>query len=148
FETIMVTFLVSAMCALMRAYGGFDALLSSARKVFKGNKGGQLGMGLLVSAMDVATANNTVAIVMAGPIAKEMSADYGISPRKAASLLDTFSCVFQGIIPYGAQMLLAVSAVSTLGHSISAFDIIPYLFYPYLLAVSSLVFIFFVKDKK
>ena len=64
-------------------------------------------MGLLVGAMDVATANNTVAIVMANPIAKEMAEDYGISPRNSASILDTFSCVFQGVIPYGAQMLVA-----------------------------------------
>ena len=98
-------------------------------------------MGLLVGAMDIATANNTVAIVMANPIAKEMSEEYGITPRKAASLLDTFSCIFQGIIPYGAQMLVAISAAHELGYNISAFDIIPNLFYPYLLAVSSLFFI-------
>lgn len=86
-------------------------------------------MGLLVGAMDIATANNTVAIVMAGPIAKEMAVDYDISPRKSASILDTFSCIFQGILPYGAQMLYAVSATITLGYAVSAFDIIPYLFY-------------------
>ena len=73
FETSMVAILVAAMCALIREYGGFDALLAFIRKLFKGNKGGQLGMGLLVGAMDIATANNTVAIVMANPIAKEMS---------------------------------------------------------------------------
>ena len=95
--------------------------------------------GLLVGAMDIATANNTVAIVMANPIAKEMADDYGISPKRSASLLDTFSCIFQGIIPYGAQMLVAISAVSELGHEISAFQIIPNLFYPILLLVSSLV---------
>ena len=95
----------------------------------------------LQAAMDIATANNTVAIVMANPIAKEMSEEYGITPRKAASLLDTFSCIFQGIIPYGAQMLVAISAAHELGYNISAFDIIPNLFYPYLLAVSSLFFI-------
>ena len=89
--------------------------------------------------MDIATANNTVAIVMANPIAKEMADDYGISPKRSASLLDTFSCIFQGIIPYGAQMLVAISAVSELGHEISAFQIIPNLFYPILLLVSSLV---------
>lgn len=141
FETILVTILVSAMCGLIREYGGFDALLYHIKKMFKGNKGGQIGMGLLVGAMDIATANNTVAIVMAGPIAKEMSDSYGISPKRAASILDTFSCIFQGIIPYGAQMLYAVSAVVTLGHSISAFDIIPFLFYPFLLAVSSFAWI-------
>ena len=141
FETSMVAILVSAICALIREFGGFEALLGWIRRTFRGKRGGRIGMGLLVGAMDIATANNTVAIVMANPIAKEMSEEYGITPRKAASLLDTFSCIFQGIIPYGAQMLVAISAAHELGYNISAFDIIPNLFYPYLLAVSSLFFI-------
>lgn len=144
FETCMVAILVSAMCALIREYGGFTALLGWVKRTFKGKKGGQLGMGLLVGAMDIATANNTVAIVMANPIAKEMSADYGISNRKAASLLDTFSCVFQGIIPYGAQMLVAISAVNELGYEMSAFQILPVLFYPMMLLISSLIWIFII----
>ena len=148
FETSMVAILVAAMCALIRVYGGFDALLSFIRKVFRGKKGGQLGMGLLVGAMDIATANNTVAIVMANPIAKEMSEDYGISSSRTACLLDTFSCIFQGIIPYGAQMLVAISAAAEMGFALSAFSIMRYLFYPYLLLVSSLVAIFLVKGKK
>ena len=133
---ILVTLLVASLCGLIRAYGGFESILAFIRRVFRGKRGGQLGIGLLVGLMDIATANNTVAIVMANPIAKEMSQDYGISPRKTASLLDTFSCIFQGIIPYGAQMLIAVSA-----SGISAFEIIPNLFYPYLLAVASIVYI-------
>ena len=124
FETSMVAILVAAICALIDAYGGFEALLTLIKKVFKGQKGGTLGMGLLVGAMDIATANNTVAIVMANPIAKEMSQTYGISPRKAASILDTFSCIFQGIIPYGAQMLVAISVAAKLDCVVSAFDII------------------------
>ena len=148
FETSMVAILVAAMCALIRSYGGFDALLYLIRKLFKGNKGGQLGVGLLGGSLDVATANNTVAIVMANPIAKEMAADYGISPKRTACLLDTFSCIFQGIIPYGAQMLVAISACAEMGVQISAFDIMGYLFYPYLLLVSSLVAIFAVGEKK
>ena len=148
FETIMVTILVSTMCALIREYGGFEALLGFIRRVFKGSVGGRIGVGLLVGAMDIATANNTVAIVMAGPIARQISEEYGISPKESASLLDTFSCVFQGIIPYGAQMLIAVSTAMELGCSISAFDVLPCLFYPYLLAVSSLVFIFIGAKKK
>lgn len=148
FETAMVAVLVAAMCALIRVYGGFDALLNFIRRVFKGRKGGQLGMGLLVGVMDIATANNTVAIVMANPIAKEMSQEYGVTPRKTASLLDTFSCVFQGVIPYGAQMLVAISAAAELGHAVSAFDIMPFLIYPYLLLVSSLVFIFVLPERK
>lgn len=148
FETCMVAVLVSAMCALIREYGGFEALLSAIRRVFKGKKGGQLGMGLLVCAMDIATANNTVAIVMANPIASEMSEEYGITPRKAASILDTFSCISQGAIPYGAQMLVALSAANELGYELSAFDVIPKLFYPGLLLVSSLIFIFVLPDRK
>ena len=148
FETTMVAILVSAICALIRENGGFESLLNGIKKVFKGQKGGQLGMGLLVGAMDIATANNTVAIVMANPIAREMSETYDITPKKAASLLDTFSCVFQGIIPYGAQMLVAISAVNELGQSVSAFQIIPFLFYPFLLLLSSLVFIFVIPEKK
>ncbi|MDO4473503.1 MAG: Na+/H+ antiporter NhaC family protein [Eubacteriales bacterium] len=147
FETSMVAILVSAMCALIREYGGFDAMLSFIHKIFKGKKGGQLGMGLLVGAMDVATANNTVAIVMANPIAYEMAEEYDITPRKAASILDTFSCVFQGVIPYGAQMLVALSAAQELGYELSAFQVIPNLFYPGFLLISSLIFIYFVPSK-
>ena len=139
FETCMVAILVAAMCALIREYGGFDALLSWIHRIFRGKKGGQLGMGFLVGTMDIATANNTVAIVMANPIAKEMAEEYGITPRKTASLLDTFSCVFQGVIPYGAQMLVAISAVNELGGEISAFQIMLKLFYPLLLLLSSLI---------
>ena len=148
FETAMVAILVAAICSLIDVFGGFEALLNLIKKVFKGKKGGALGMGLLVGAMDIATANNTVAIVMANPIAKEMAHDYGISPRKTASILDTFSCVFQGIIPYGAQMLVALSVAAELGYGVSAFDIIPNLIYPYMLLLSSLVFIFLVPEKK
>ncbi len=148
FETSMVAILVAAICALIEEYGGFAALLALIKKVFKGKKGGQLGMGLLVGAMDIATANNTVAIVMANPIAKEMAQDYDISPRKAASLLDTFSCIFQGVIPYGAQMLVAVSVAAELGYVVSAFDIIPQLTYPFMLLLSSLVFVFLMPEKK
>lgn len=148
FETIIVTILVSAICALIREFGGFDALLSGIKKIFRGKKGGQVGMGVLVGVLDIATANNTVAIVMANPIANEIAKDYDISPKKAASILDTFSCVFQAILPYGAQMLVAISAVSALGADISAFEIIPKLFYPYLLCVSSLVAIGFTKKSR
>ena len=148
FETTMVAILVSAICALINEYGGFTALLQLIKKVFKGQKGGMLGMGLLVGAMDIATANNTVAIVMANPIAKEMADNYGISPRKAASILDTFSCIFQGVIPYGAQMLVALSVAAGLGQSVSAFEIMPNLLYPYMLLLSSLVFVFIIPSKE
>jgi Na+/H+ antiporter NhaC len=137
FETCMVAVLVAALCALIRANGGFDALLSFIKQVFRGKRGGQLGMGLMVAAMDVATANNTVAIVMANPIAKEMSRDYGITPKRAACLLDTFSCIAQGVIPYGAQILVALSAAAEMGLTLSAFQILPCLYYPMFLLLTS-----------
>lgn len=163
YETIMVAVLVSALCGLIRIHGGFAALLDFIHKVFKGHRSGQLGVGLLVSAMDVATANNTVAIVMAAPIAKQMSDEYKISPQKTASLLDIFGCILQGLLPYGAQMLVALSAIASAATAntaagavvngveavvngveavnVSAFDIIPYMFYPFLLLISVLAFI-------
>ena len=148
FETCMVAVLVAALCELVRAHGGFDALLYLFRRIFKGNKWGQVGVGALVGVMDIATANNTVAIVMANPIAKEMSQEYEITPGRTACLLDTFSCVSQGIIPYGAQMLVAISAAAGMGVQISAFQIMQYLFYPYLLLASCLVAIFISKKRK
>ena len=147
-ETAMVAILVSAMGALMAEKGGFRALLAIIKKIFRGKKGGSLGVGLLAGAMDIATANNTVAIVLANPIAREMAQEYHISPRKAASLLDTFSCIFQGMIPYGAQMLVAVSATMELGGQVSAFEILTSLYYPYMLLISSLVFIFILPEKE
>ncbi len=136
FEVIIVTMLVTMLSSLMREYGGFEALLSGIKKVFKGKVGGQLGISLLVSAMDIATANNTVAIVMAAPIAKNISDEYDIKNTKTASLLDIFGSVVQAIIPYGAQMITATSLTGAL-----AIEVIPFLFYPYLLALSALAFI-------
>lgn len=147
FETSMVAVLVAALCALIREAGGFQSLLNGIRRVFRGKRAGQLGIGLLVGLMDISTANNTVAIVMANPIASEMAKEYGISPRKTASLLDTFSCIFQGVIPYGAQMLVALSAVSTMGLELGAFQVITHLFYPMMLLLSSLVFMFFIPER-
>jgi len=122
-------------------------LLYGIRRVFRGKRAGQLGIGLLVGLMDVATANNTVAIVMANPIASEMARDYGISNRKTASILDTFSCIFQGALPYGAQILVALSAVGTMGGELTAFEVIANLFYPMMLLLSSLIFIFFIPER-
>ena len=120
----------------MRDGGGFAALLAFIRKHFKGERGGRLGIGLLTVLMDVATANNTVAIVVAGPIAKNISEEYGIEARDSASLLATCSCIAQGIIPYGAQLLIA-SAIA----GITSLSIIPYLLYPFFLAVAVLAWI-------
>ena len=143
FETVIATILAAAMCALIRVYGGFEAILFFVRKIFRGPIGGRLGIGLIVGLMNIATANNTVSIIMAAPIAKQLSSEYKIEAKESASLLDIFSCVFQIILPYGAQMLIAISQVALLGEKISAFQIIPYLFYPFMLLISSLIFICF-----
>ncbi|MBE6605135.1 MAG: Na+/H+ antiporter NhaC family protein [Ruminococcaceae bacterium] len=137
FEVIIVTVLVSMLSALMRAYGGFDALLYGIKRVFRGRVGGQLGIATLVSAMDIATANNTVAIVMAAPIAKNISEEYGITNTKTASLLDIFGSVVQGLIPYGAQLITATAMTG-----VGALEMMPYMFYQYLLAISAVAFMF------
>ncbi len=134
FETMIVTILVASIGALIKENGGFEAILLFIKNHFSGKRGGMLGIGLLTGLMDIATANNTVAIVMAAPIAKEISLHYGIEPKKTASLLDTCSCVMQGIIPYGAQLLIASSL-----SGLSSLEIMPTLFYPYLLALCVLV---------
>ena len=130
FETMIVTILVASISALMKEHGGFEAILEFIRKRARSEKGGMFGICLLTAFMDVATANNTVAIVIAAPIAKDISEEYHVAPRKVASLLDSCSCIMQGIIPYGAQLLIAASL-----SGLSSIAIIPYLFYPFLLAV-------------
>jgi Na+/H+ antiporter NhaC len=130
FETIIVTILVASIGALMDEHGGFEAILDFIKIHFGGKRGGMAGIGLLTILIDIATANNTVAIVLAAPIAKQISNEYRIAPEKTASLLDTCSCIAQGIIPYGAQLLVAASLAG-----ISSVKIIPFLYYPYLLAV-------------
>ena len=154
FEVIMVTVLVTMLSGIMRHFGGFDALLHFVKRTFKGKVGGQLGIGALVSAMDIATANNTVAIVRAAPIAKNISEEYGIKNTKTASILDIFGSVVQGILPYGAQMIYAISAIvvayegGVITSLVSAVQIIPYLFYPFLLAISAIIFAFLPNFKK
>ena len=130
FETMIVTILVASISALMRERGGFDAVLAMIRRRAKTKKGGMTGICLLTALMDIATANNTVAIVIAAPIAKEIGDEYQVAPKKVASLMDTVSCIFQGLIPYGAQLLIAASL-----SGISSISIMPFLIYPYLLAV-------------
>ena len=99
------------------------------------------GIVVLTSLMDIATANNTVAIVMAAPIAKNISEEFGIDPKKTASLLDTVSCVWQGIIPYGAQLLIAAGL-----SGMASTEIIPNLYYPLLLLVAVIISIVMEKD--
>ena len=137
FETMIVTILVSSIAALMRENGGFEAILSFIKDKADSKRGGMLGIAFLTGFMDIATANNTVAIVIAAPIAKEITQEYGVDPRKTASLLDTCSCIAQGIIPYGAQLLIAASL-----SGVASFKLMPYLYYPYILLVFVLISVF------
>lgn len=134
FETMVVAILVAAMGELMKEFGGFEFIISVIKKMFKSRKGGELGIGILTSVMDVATANNTVAIVMAGPIAKQVSEEYDIKPERTASLMDIFSCIWQGVIPYGAQLLIAAGLAG-----IGSITIIPFLYYQGFLLLCVLV---------
>ncbi len=140
YETMIVTILVASMSGLIRENGGFESILQFIKRTFKGKRGGQAGVALLTSVMDVATANNTVAIVAAGPIAKDVSKEFDITPQRTASIMDIFSCVWQGIIPYGAQLLIASGLAG-----ISSLSIIPFLFYQFLLFISAILFIIFKK---
>ena len=142
FETIIVVLLVASISSLIEKNGGFNALLTFIQKVFNGKKLSQIGIAVLVALIDIATANNTVAILIVNPIAKTIAEKYKISAKRTASIIDTFSCITQGIIPYGAQMLVAISSVVTLGGTISAFDIIPQLYYLYVLLIVSILYIF------
>ena len=142
FETMIVTILVASIGALIRENGGFASILCFIRSHFAGRRGGLMGISLLTFLMDVATANNTVAIVMAAPIARQITEEYDIDPRETASLLDTCSCIAQGIIPYGAQLLIAAGIAE-----ISSVKIIPYLSYPFLLMICVALSIVFHKEK-
>ncbi len=141
FETMIVTILVASISALMKEHGGFEAVLAFIRRHAKGKKGGMFGICALTGLMDISTANNTVAIVIAAPIAKEISKEYHVEPKKVASLLDTSSCIFQGIIPYGAQILVAAGIAK-----ISSMQIMPFLFYQFLLALCLIISI--IAEKK
>ena len=130
FETMIVTMLVASIASLMKENGGFEAILAFIRKKADSKRGGMFGIAFLTVFMDIATANNTVAIVIAAPIAKDITTEYGVDPRQTASLLDTCSCIAQGIIPYGAQLLVAAGIAG-----VTSVSLIPFLIYPFVLAV-------------
>ena len=143
YDITVISILVASISALDKQNGGFAFILEKIHNHVHTYKGAEFGVAALISLVDAATANNTVAIVIAGPIAKEISEDYDIEPSRSASLLDMFASVFQGIIPYGAQLLTA-AALSGL----TPFAIIPYLFYPYLMAVCGIVSILLPQKKR
>ena len=138
------------MGSLMKEAGGIQAVLDFIKSRVKSRRTAELGIAALVAGIDVATANNTIAIVMSGSIAKEISTEYDIDPRRTASLLDIFASVVQGLIPYGAQLLYAAAGATAIIQpaAISSVEIIPYMYYPILMAVSALGFIFLSKEKK
>lgn len=142
YDITVISIIVACIVALVKEYGGIDFVLSFIKKRINDEKGGELGIAALALLVDMCTANNTVAIVMAGPIAKEISDDFGVTPRRSASLLDMFSSMGQGLIPYGAQLLAAASLTG-----LTPFQIIPYCFYPFLMGVSGLIFIFIKKRR-
>ena len=138
YDITVISIIVAAIVALVKEYGGIDFILNMIKRNIKGQKGGEFGISALVFLVDCCTANNTVAIVMAGPIAKEISEEFEVSPRRSASLLDIFASVGQGLIPYGAQLLTAAGLAS-----LSPVQIMPYLFYPILMGISAVLFILF-----
>lgn len=146
YDITVISILVAGVVSLVRQNGGIDWILYIIRKCIHGKKGAEVGIAALSSVVDCSTANNTVAIVIAGPIAKEIAEDYGISPKRTASLLDIFTSVFQGIIPYGAQLLYAAAATEMASKQISSVEIVPFCYYPILLGISALWFIIFSKD--
>lgn len=148
YDIIVISILVAGVVSLIRQNGGIDWLLYIIRRCIHGQKGAELGIAALSSVVDCSTANNTVAIVIAGPIAKEIADDYGISPKRTASLLDIFTSVFQGLIPYGAQLLYAAAATEVARTQISSIEIVPYCYYPMLLGISAILFILFGKRTK
>ena len=130
FETMIVTILVASIASLMKENGGFEAILEFIRKRADSKRGGMYGIAFLTAFMDIATANNTVAIVIAAPIARDITKEYGVDPKQTASLLDTCSCIAQGIIPYGAQLLVAANIAK-----LTSVSLIPFLIYPFVLTV-------------
>lgn len=136
-ELIIISLLIAGTIEIIKHNGGIDFILNKGLKNFKSKRGAEYGIATLVSLVDICTANNTVAIVTVGPIAKDISNKYDLEPKRVAGILDMFSCVFQGIIPYGAQ-LISAAALAT----ISPIAIMKFLFYPYLMGICAIISIY------
>ena len=137
-DLIIVTLLAGGLMELIRANGGLNFIIDRLTRHIKGERGAQFSIAALVCIADICTANNTIAIISTGSIAKEISDRFGLDPRKTASILDTFSCLIQGIIPYGAQLLIAAGLAG-----ISSASIIPHLYYPFLMGAMAILSIIF-----
>ena len=145
YDIAIISLVVAGIIGLVKDNGGIDFILEQIKRKIHSKKGAQLGIALLSSLVDVSTANNTVAIVMAGPIAKDIAKEYGITPKRTASLLDIFTSAWQGIIPYGAQLLYASAGAAAAGIAVSPVEFLPYLYYPVFMAISAVVYIFAAK---
>jgi Na+/H+ antiporter NhaC len=136
-ELIIISLLISGTIEIIKFNGGIDFILSKGLRRFKSKRGAEYGIAVLTSLVDICTANNTIAIVTVGPIAKDISNEFDLEPKRVAGIMDLFSCAFQGIIPYGAQ-LISASGLAVL----SPFAIMKFLFYPYLMVISAIIFIY------
>lgn len=137
-ELIIVTMMAGGMLGLIKQQGGIDFIIQLMTRHINGKRGAELSIAALVSLVDVCTANNTVAILTVGDISKQIGDRYGVDNKKCASILDTFSCTIQGIIPYGAQLLIAAGLAS-----LNPVSIIPWLYYPFTLGIVALLAILF-----
>ncbi|MBO8444504.1 MAG: Na+/H+ antiporter NhaC family protein [Bacteroidetes bacterium] len=142
-ELIIVTMLAGGMLELIRHNGGLDFIISLLTRRINGKRGAELSIAALVSLANLCTANNTIAIITTGRIAKDITEKFGLDPRKTASILDTFSCFVQGLIPYGAQLLMASGLAG-----VSAISIIQYLYYPFTMGLCALLAILLRLPKK
>ena len=142
-ELLIVTLLAGGMLELIRFNGGVDYILQTLTKRVNSKRGAEFCIAALVSIANFCTANNTIAIITVGPIASDIATRYGVDKRKSASILDTFSCMVQGIIPYGAQMLIAAKLTS-----ISPISIIGYLYYPMAIGIMAILSIWLRYPKK
>lgn len=143
YDITVISIVVACIVSLVKEYGGIQFILNLIHSKINGRKGAELGIAGLSLLVDACTANNTVAIVMAGPIAKEICEEFDVDAKRSASLLDIFTSVGQGLIPYGAQLLSAATLTK-----LTPFQIMPYLYYPIFMAVSAVCFIVFRKEKK
>ena len=133
-ELIIIAMMAGGMLEIVRKNGGVDCLIALLTRRVSTRRGAELSIAALVSLVNLCTANNTVAILTVGNIAKKIGDRFGVDSRKAASILDTFSCTVQGLIPYGVQMLLAAGLAG-----VSPMQILPYLYYPMAIGASSLL---------
>ena len=141
YDITVISIVCAGIIGLVRDNGGIEWILQKVSGLLHGKRGAQFGIAAISSLVDVSTANNTVAIVIAGPIVRQIAEEHDISPRRTASLIDIFTSVWQGIIPYGAQILYASAGAAAAGIAVAPLEIIPFLFYPYLLAVCAIGFI-------